>query len=157
MPEIDLPHNWSPRPYQMAAWCAWEAGTRRLLLIWHRRAGKDDVALHMAAVAAHERPANYWHCLPEYAQARKAIWTAVNPHTGKFRIDEAFPKELRKSTRNNDMEIQFLNGSTWRVVGSDNPDSLVGAAPAGIVFSEFALSNPSAWGLLAPILEENDG
>lgn len=157
MPEIDLPNGWTPRPYQMAAWCAWEAGIRRLLLIWHRRAGKDDVALHMAAVGAHERPANYWHCLPEYAQARKAIWTAVNPHTGKFRIDEAFPKELRKSTRNNDMEIQFLNGSTWRVVGSDNPDSLVGAAPAGIVFSEFALSNPSAWGLLAPILEENDG
>jgi len=43
------------------------------------------------------------------------------------------------------------------VVGSDNPDSLVGAAPAGIVFSEWALANPSAWAYLAPILAENDG
>ena len=157
VPEIELPNGWEPRPYQVPAWTAWERGIKRLLLVWHRRAGKDDVALHMAAVAAHERPANYWHCLPEYAQARKAIWESVNPHTGRLRIDQAFPKELRASTRNDEMSITFKNGSSWRVVGSDRPDSLVGAAPAGIVFSEFALSNPTTWALLAPILEENGG
>ena len=27
--------------------------------------------------------------LPEAAQARKAIWEAVNPHSGRRRIDEA--------------------------------------------------------------------
>lgn len=155
--EIDLPHNWSPRDYQLPSWTAWEGGIKRLLLIWHRRAGKDDVALNMAAVAAHERPANYWHCLPLYEQARKAIWEAINPHTGKRRIDEAFPVELRKRTDNSSMTIEFKTGSIWRVVGSDNPDSLVGAPPLGIVFSEWALSNPSAWGYLAPILAENGG
>jgi hypothetical protein len=111
----------------------------------------------MAAVAAHLRIANYWHCLPEYEQARKAIWDAVNPHTGKRRIDEAFPVELRKRTDNTSMTIEFRNGSIWKVVGSDNPNSLVGAPPAGIVFSEWALSNPSAWAYLAPILAENGG
>lgn len=111
----------------------------------------------MAAVAAHLRPANYWHCLPLFSSARRAIWEAVNPHTGKKRIDEAFPKILRKSTREDTMTIEFKTGSVWRVVGSDNPDSLVGAPPAGIVFSEWALSNPSAWGYLAPILDENNG
>ncbi len=55
------------------------------------------------------------------------------------------------------MTIEFKSGAVWRVVGSDNPDSLVGAPPAGIVFSEWALSNPSAWGYLAPILDENGG
>jgi phage terminase large subunit len=157
VPEVELPNGWEPRPYQLPAWVAWERGIKRLLLVWHRRAGKDDVALHMAAVAAHERVANYWHMLPEYAQARKAIWESVNPHTGKLRIDQAFPKELRASTRNDEMAITFKNGSSWRVVGSDRPDSLVGSAPAGIVFSEFALSNPTTWALLAPILEENGG
>jgi phage terminase large subunit len=141
----------------MASWGAWEAGLRRILLVWHRRAGKDDVGLNMAAVAAHMRPANYWHCLPMYEQARKAIWEAINPHTGLRRIDEAFPKELRRRTDNGSMTIEFHTGSIWRVVGSDNPDSLVGAPPAGIVFSEWALANPSAWAYLAPILEENDG
>lgn len=157
MPEIDIPNNWAPRGYQQPSWAAWERGIKRLLLVWHRRAGKDDVALNIAAVAAHERVANYWHCLPMYEQARKAIWEAINPHTGKRRIDEAFPPEIRKRTDNSSMTIEFKCGSIWRVVGSDNPDSLVGAPPAGIVFSEWALANPSAWGYLAPILEENGG
>lgn len=158
MPTIRIPaNNWRPRPYQMPAWTAWERGVRRLVLCWHRRSGKDEISLHIAAIAAHLRPANYWHCLPQFSSARRAIWEAVNPHTGKKRIDEAFPKELRKTTREDTMTIEFKSGSVWRVVGSDNPDSLVGAPPAGIVFSEWALSNPSAWGYLAPILDENDG
>lgn len=155
--DLELPHGWNPRPYQRQSWEAWEQGIKRLLLVWHRRAGKDDVALNMAAVAAHQRVANYWHCLPLYEQARKAIWEAINPHTGRRRIDEAFPTALRKRTDNSSMTIEFLSGSIWRVVGSDNPDSLVGAPPAGIVFSEWALANPSAWAYLAPILAENEG
>lgn len=95
--------------------------------------------------------------LPEYAQARKAIWDAVNPHTGKRRIDEAFPHEVRKTTRDQDMQIVFLNGSTWQVVGSDSYDRLVGATPCGIVWSEWALANPSARAYLRPIIAENNG
>lgn len=157
MPAIRLPHNWQPRPYQTRAWNAWEGGCKRLLLIWHRRAGKDDVALHMGAVAAHERPATYWHLLPEYKQGRKAIWNAVNPHTGQRRIDEAFPYQLRANTNDQEMFIRFKSGATWQVVGSDNYNSNVGSPPAGVTFSEWALSNPAAWGYLAPILAENNG
>lgn len=121
--------------------------------------------MHKIACAAHpwptpgpnQRVANYWHCLPLYEQARKAIWEAVNPHSGKKRIDEAFPGPLRARTDNSSMVIEFKSGATYRVVGSDNPDSLVGAAPFGIVFSEWALSNPTAWGLLQPIILENNG
>lgn len=166
MPQtIRLPNNWSPRPYQLKSWRAWERGIKREILIWHRRAGKDDVAMHKIACAAHpwpepgpnQRIANFWHCLPMYEQARKAIWEAVNPHSGKRRIDEAFPPMLRARTDNSSMVIEFKSGASYRIVGSDNPDSLVGAPPYGIVFSEWALSNPSAWGYLAPILAENDG
>ena len=134
-----------------------ERGGQRAMVIAHRRWGKDDVALHFTATAAHKRVADYWHCLPQYSQARKAIWTAVNPHTGRRRIDEAFPAHLREQTWENEMAIRFKNGSLWRVVGSDNPDSLVGTAPAGLVMSEYAMSNPASWGYLAPILEENQG
>jgi hypothetical protein len=95
--------------------------------------------------------------LPEYSQGRKAIWTAVNPQTGKRRIDEAFPHELRANTNDQEMFIRFKNGSTWQVVGSDRFDSAVGSPPAGITFSEWALSNPAAWAYLAPILVENNG
>jgi len=155
--EIELPYGWRPRGYQRDLWDFLERGGKRASEIWHRRSGKDDVCLHWTAVAAHERVATYWHMLPEFAQGRKAIWTAVNPQTGKRRIDEAFPDELRANTNDDDMFIRFLNGSTWQVVGSDRFDAAVGSPPAGITFSEWALSNPAAWAYLAPILVENGG
>lgn len=141
----------------MPLWSFLEKGGKRAVEIAHRRWGKDDVILHRTAIAAFERPASYWHCLPLKTQARKAIWTAVNSHTGKRRIDEAFPHELRDNTIDDEMFIRFKNGSTWQVIGSDQYDSLVGAGVAGVTFSEFALANPSAWGYIRPMLEENDG
>ncbi len=110
-----------------------------------------------ACSALTERVGNYWYLLPQAAQARKAIWEAVDSHTGMKRIDWAFPEELRSVTRNNEMFIQFRNGSTWQVVGSDNYNSLVGSPPVGVVLSEYALSNPEAWSYLRPILRENGG
>lgn len=157
MPTIKLPNGWIPRWYQRPLWDYLEKGGRRAIAIWHRRAGKDDVLLHRAAVSSFERVGNRWHCLPEYAQARKAIWEAVNPHTGKRRIDEAFPHELRETTRDQEMFIKFLNGSTWQLIGSDRYDATVGATPIEITYSEWALSNPSAWAYHRPMLEENDG
>ena len=103
------------------------------------------------------RVANYWHMLPEAAQARKALWDAINPNTGKRRIDEAFPLELRATTRDNEMLIRFKSGSTYQVVGSDNYESLIGSPPFGIVFSEWAKAKPQAWAFLSPILAENGG
>src|SRR5215472_3395033 len=95
--------------------------------------------------------------LPEASQARKAIWEAVNPHTGLRRIDEAFPIQLRATTRDNEMFIRFKCGSTWQVIGSDNYNSLVGSPPVGVVFSEWALAHPAAYAYLSPILRENGG
>jgi phage terminase large subunit len=129
----------------------------RAIEIAHRRWGKDEITLAATCELAHKRVASYWHCLPEYEQARKALWTAVNPHSGKRRIDEAFPPELRDSKDEQQMFIRFKNGSTWQLVGSDRYNSLVGAGVAGVVFSEWALANPSAWGFIRPMIEENNG
>jgi len=157
MAKITIPHNWMPRPYQDNLWDYLETGGKRACAIWHRRSGKDDVCLHWTATAAMKRVATYWHMLPEASQARKAIWDAVNPHTGKRRIDEAFPQEIRATTREQEMMIRFKNGSTWQVMGSDNYDSQVGSPPAGLVFSEWALADPAAWAYLMPIVSENNG
>lgn len=155
--KIELPHLWTPRAYQEPLWKYMHGGGKRAIAIWPRRHGKDDLALHFTACAAHERVGVYWHLLPQQNQARKAIWDAVNPHTGRRRIDDAFPQALRETTREQDMLIRFKTGSTWQVIGSDNYDALVGTPPIGVVFSEWALSNPQAWSLIRPILLENGG
>jgi phage terminase large subunit len=155
--ELSLPHNWTPRDYQLPLWKKLETGCKRAAAVWHRRAGKDDVMLHWIATASQRRVGNYWTMLPLQSQARRAIWQSINPHTGVRRIDEAFPPDMRANTRDNDMSITFANGSQWQVLGSDSYDSHVGAAPIGIVWSEWALSDPRSWAYLRPILLENNG
>lgn len=157
MPTITLPNNWIPRHYQMPVFDAMRGGIRRAALAWARRTGKDDFALHYTATQAMQRVGNYWHMLPQANQCRKAIWDAVNPRTGKKRIDEAFPAEIRANKREQDMSIHFINGSTWQLIGSDSFDSLLGSPPVGLVFSEYATADPRAWAMLRPIVTENGG
>jgi hypothetical protein len=134
-----------------------ENGGLRGVEVAHRRWGKDDVALHFTATKAIQKVGNYWHMLPQYGQARKVVWNAINPKTGKRRIDEAFPPEIRKKTHQQEMLIELANGSIWQLVGSDNYNSIVGSPPLGLVMSEYSIANPMAWAYLMPILEENGG
>lgn len=158
MPEIELPANgWRPRERQMRLWNYLESGGRRAVAVWHRRFGKDDVSLNWTAVSAFTRVGTYWHMLPQAEQARKAIWDAIDENTGKRRIDQAFPPEIRETTKDHEMFIRFKNGSTWQVIGSDNYNSVVGSPPVGIVFSEWSLANPAALAYLTPILAANGG
>ena len=157
MIEIDLPWKWAPRGYQMRAWEYMEGGGRHCELVWHRRSGKDELSYRWTSKSMFMRVGNYWHMLPQANQARKALWDAVNPHSGLRRVDEAFPREIRARVNDHEMMIGAINGSTWQVVGSDNFNSLVGSPPVGIVFSEWALCDPASWAYLSPILEENGG
>lgn len=85
------------------------------------------------------------------------MWDAINPHTGIKRIDQCIPTAIRAAVNQQEMKISLKCGSTFQLVGSDNFNSLVGSPPVGLVFSEYAISNPAAWAYLMPILEENGG
>lgn len=129
----------------------------RLIAIWHRRAGKDEVVLNAMRTLALKDPGTYWHCFPEQKQARKAIWNGVNGHTGKRRILEAFPESIIKRMQDDDMFIELNNGATFQLIGSDRYDSTVGSGPKGISYSEWALSNPAAWAYHSPMIRESGG
>lgn len=153
--EIQIPNGWTPRAYQLPALQAFEAGKRRQFHVWHRRAGKDSFSLNLAAIQTQLEVGTYWHLFPQQAQARKAIWHGIS--NGQRIIDQAFPKAIRKGTREQEMMIDFLSGSTWQMAGSDNYDTLVGSNVKGVVLSEWALCDPAAWDYIRPILRENNG
>ena len=156
--QIVLPaNNWEPREQQLRAWNALSRGIRTVVLAWHRRMGKDEVALHNCAIKAMQRVGNYWHMLPMQEQARKALWEGVNPKTGRLRWQDAFPAEIIKHVDNQAMKLTLVNDSTWQLLGSDNYNSLVGSTPVGITMSEAALADPAAFGYFRPILLENNG
>lgn len=133
-------------------------GGKRASVCWHRRYGKDDICLNLMAIAAHQRVGTYWHMCPEKEQVRKAVWDSLN-NEGVRRIDQAFPKELRRRTLENEMKIELLNGSMINFLGSDRYDSNVGTNPIWVTFSEWSLCDPKAWTYISPILaaEENKG
>lgn len=156
MRQIHIPNNWNPRGYQLPGWNYLENGGKHAVFCWHRRSGKDSLCLNWTATAALQRPGNYWHLLPKYEQARKAVWEAIDK-TGRSILDQAFPDEICLRKLDNRMFIEFHNGSTWQLIGSDNVDTLVGPNPVGVVFSEYSLSDPRARDFLRPILSENGG
>jgi phage terminase large subunit len=136
-------------------------GGKRAVAVWHRRAGKDSTSLHWTTVASLRRVGTYWHMLPTLAQARKVVWDGI-AKDGK-RVLDAWPGWRRPGSgivshlRNDEMKMELVNGSVWQCVGSDNYNSLVGANPVGVVFSEYSLADPAAWDFIRPILAENGG
>lgn len=158
---IEIPNNWTPRDYQLPAWQYLEGGGTRAELIWHRRSGKDALALNWTASAAHRRIGTYWHLLPTAKQARKVIWEAINPDTKLRIIDQVLPVDVRRpgneGKREDEMLIRLRCGSAWQLSGSDNYNSLVGSNVLGVVFSEWALCDPASWDYIRPILAENGG
>lgn len=153
--EVTVPHNWEPRDYQWNLWNSLEAGIKRSVAVWHRRAGKDLLSLNWTVVQAFQRPGLYWHCLPTYKQGRKIVWDGMTK-TGRKFLDY-WPEQTVQRKRDDEMSVWLKNGSLWQVVGGDDVDRLVGANPVGVVFSEFSLCDPAVWNLIRPILAENEG
>lgn len=153
---VKLPHNYQPRGYQLKAWGALEHGTKRAVIVWHRRAGKDLMLLNRTICATQERVGVYWHVFPAAKQGRKIIWDGVTKDGRPFL--DYWPAKLIAGRNATEMRLNLRNGSVWQVVGSDNyNDALIGGNPVGLVMSEYALQNPSCWNYLRPILAENDG
>jgi len=154
---IELPFGWRPRNYQLKAWRHFEGNKEGLrgVCVWHRRAGKDLFAINQIAVKSQERVGTYWHMLPTYKQGRAIVWNGFT-REGKPFLSH-FPRDMIAASYGAEMQMHFNNGSIYKVVGTDNIDSLVGTNPVGVVFSEYSLHDPGAWDYIRPILRENGG
>ena len=153
--QIQIPFNFTPRPYQLPLLRAMDNGIKRAVLIAHRRSGKDKTLINLTVKKMLERVGTYFYFFPTYAQGKKILWDGMDK-TG-FKFLDHIPVAIRKRTNNTDMLIELFNGSIFQIVGTDNIDSIVGTNTIGCVFSEYALQNPAAWDFMRPILRENGG
>lgn len=129
---------------------------KRVLIVCHRRFGKDKLCFNKLIVKAIEKMANYAYYFPTAALGRKALWDNVDVNNG-MRVIDHIPTEILLSPPNQtEMKIRLVNGSTIQILGTDNLD-VVGGNYYGTVWSEMAQQNPIAWDLTRPILAENGG
>jgi len=155
---VNLPHNFTRRPYQDEIIKQLDAGIKKVVWACHRRAGKDLTIFNWVIRKLHEVGfigADCFYVFPSYAQAKKAIWDASN--SDGFRIIDYAPSALIAQKNQQEMKIRFKNGSLFQLIGSDNIDSLMGTNPKIVVFSEYALQDPAAWDYIRPILKVNGG
>lgn len=156
MAEVAIDGGMTPRFYQLPYMSAMDAGCRFAVWVMHRRGGKDRTALAQACKDAFRRVGLYWHCLPTLKQGRKVVWDNITSE-GKNLIAQTFPPHLVKRRHEDEMKLELINGSIVQIVGADNFNSLVGASPVHVTFSEWSLTDPRAYDFVRPILRENNG
>ncbi len=126
--------------------------TRFKVLVWHRRARKTSTALEKIALEAHNVPGQvYWVIYPTKTQAKEAIWKDPNM---LFRI---IPPELIERQNEIELTLYLKCKSIIILKGADEPDSLRGTNPYGIIFDEFDTMKYEAWGVVEPIIRGNGG
>ena len=149
-------NKFQPRSYQIPILDALEnKGYKRVLAIMPRRAGKDVTAFNYCIRYLLKKPCVIYYIFPTYSQGRKILWENLN-NAGQ-RILDYIPEEVIESVHQQEMSVKFRNGSLFKVLGSDNWDSLVGTNPSGIVYSEYSLQDPAAYQYLRPAIAANDG
>ena len=159
---IDIPYNFTPRPYQKEVFDAYNDGVKRILLVWSRRAGKDKVLMNIWAKRGLQRIGNMYYVFPEYNQWRKIFRDGID--NDWFRNLDHFPDVVcklwpwGKKGDSQKMKIDLINGSSLQVVGTDkNINSLMGTNPMHLIMSEYSIQNPLWWKLLSPIVDQNNG
>lgn len=156
--KINVPFHFKPREYQIPIFQAVDNPDIRFIIqVWARRNGKDKTDLNAVISAMAREPMNVFYVFPELAQARKALWDAVD--NDGFRLIDHFPKELIKGSPNkSNLTIEFLNGSIFTLVGTkDDAEALRGTNGKIYVFSEFADAHPDAFDIVLPIVLRNNG
>lgn len=119
-------------------------------LVWPRQIGKDTSCFAFMSSMAWAEAGNYFYIFPTKEMARKALWEKVTEDGRKLL---AFLPLNAKGVkvRNQDMSLELPNGSVIRLIGLDkDPDAVRGITPMGVVYSEFAYSDPEAYNALLP-------
>lgn len=153
---MQVPVHYNPRTYQ-ADFMRNMSKVRFAVLCWARRAGKDMTCFAYAVRRMVEEPMNVVLVFPSKSQGYEAFW--ANVENDGFKTIEHIPKDLVMSSRNtkDEMSITLKNGSTFMLLGADDPEKLRGANGKLYIFSEFVDINSEALNVVRPITAVNGG
>lgn len=152
---MQVPVNFTPRPYQLEALKALDNGSIMNVWCWSRRGGKDFTAFGYAVKKMVETPMNVVLVFPTKEQGKNSFWNTVE--NDGFKTIEHIPEALIASQDNSNMRITLKNGSTFQIMGASEPDSLRGANAKLYIFSEFVDIPAAALDVIRPIIAVNGG
>jgi phage terminase large subunit len=122
------------------------------VIVAHRRAGKTVACVNeliTRALATPKQAGRFAYIAPFYGQAKQVAWEYL-----KFFGQPVIAEEPRES----ELSIKLHNGSTVRLYGADNPNTLRGLYFDGVVMDEFADMKPSVWSeVIRPALTDRKG
>lgn len=104
---------------------------------WGRKCGKTKYAEKKALDWLGPPNSVVWFISPTIKQGKIIAWTEF-----KRMIP---PEALGKKPNDTDLVITLKNGSQLYLMGADDPDSLRGPAPNGVIFEEAAFTRGEAW------------
>lgn len=102
-----------------------------------RKFGKTTYAQKKALDWMGPPNSTVWYISPTYRQGKLISWAEFK----RIIPQEAFGKKPNDT----DLVITLKNGSSLYLMGSDDPDSLRGPAPTGVIFEEAAFHRREAW------------
>lgn len=156
---MKIPYHYEPRDYQIPIMKAIsDDKIRYIIQVWSRRNGKDMTGINAVISQMVREPMGVSYVFPQLNQGRTALWE--NIENDGFRTIDHFPKELVKRMDNGAMSVELINGSIFRILGTNNDDDvekLRGANSKIYVFSEFADIHPRALDIISPIITANGG
>lgn len=154
---MQIPLDYTPRPYQNEALTALDMGTVMNIWCWSRRGGKDYTGFAYAVKKMVERPMNIVIVWPTKKQGYDNFWTTVD-NNGRPVLD-GIPQSLiaQKTNSPTDMHITLKNGSTLALLGATDPEALRGANGFIYIFSEFVDIPGAALDVIRPIVAVNGG
>lgn len=144
------------------------------VIVVHRGLGKTRLCLEelkKEAITCTTRGASYIYAAPTRVQAELVSWKTLKEGLTYYQTDKDgkrvkdsegnyILKDLENITiREDKLTVTFLhNNVTIHVVGTDNPDSLRGIHPHGVVMDETGHHNRDAWfQTILPAIQRNDG
>jgi hypothetical protein len=152
MKQIEIPYNFNPstRPFQAKIW---NDKRKNKLLVIPRRHGKTSLALNWLIQEAILNPNKiFWYLCPTQRQAKEVVWKAPDM------LNVFLPPEAVEKKNEVELTIYLKNGSQICIKGGDDPDSLRGTNPFGIVIDEYAQIKKEIYDeLLMPIIKANGG